>query len=108
MRALASFARWELAVDVATPASSASSVAVSAIPLISAMSMRARAGSPNSRANAARSRSSRISLPFLCDAPAALEIVDHHDQTMIVIAVLRDDVDAGFRHATSDLPQLSR
>jgi len=50
---VSSLARWALAVCAVMPASFASSLAVSALPLISAASMLARAGSPASAATGA-------------------------------------------------------
>src|ERR1051326_3805427 len=91
MRAPVSFARCELAVDGTTRASSASSVAVSAVPLISAVSMRARAGSAMSAATRAMSMS-----------------VDDENQLMIVIAVLHANVLSRVGHATREEADLAR
>src|ERR1041384_5955724 len=77
MRASVSLARCELAVDGTTRASRASSVAVNAVPLMSAVSMRARAGSATSAATRAMSMS-----------------VDDENQLAIVIAVLHANVPA--------------
>src|ERR1051326_8103492 len=90
MRAPVSFARCELAVDGTTRASSASSVAVNAVPPISAVSMRARAGSAMSAATRAMSIS-----------------VDDENQLMIVIAVLHANVLAFVGHAPCEEAELA-
>src|SRR4051812_29220968 len=115
-RARTSCGRWLDAVDGMTSASSASSVAVSARPSMSALSILARAGSPMAAAMALTSGRSligrsypRLALthPLLGNEPRALDIVDDEDELMIVVAVHDLDVDAGLRHATRDAAELA-
>ena len=46
--------------------------------------------------------------PRLRDGFSSFEIIDHQDQLMIVIAVKRLDVNAGFGHHSSNLSELAR
>src|SRR5215813_5197781 len=99
-------ARWLLAVEALTPASIASSVAVSAWPPINALNILARAGSPMAAAIAARSgspstRAARRRLltaaphPGSGDGAPARDVIHDEDQLMVMVAVHHLDIDTG-------------
>src|SRR5260370_7164855 len=120
--ACCNFSKWLLAVDGVTPASSASSVAVSGRPSIKAFSILPRAGSPIADATTVRSgrgvmvRSlsgsplvlTVLAHPCLGYSPTTAGIVHHKDQLMIMVAVGHFNVHSRFGHLASNLAKLTR
>src|SRR2546427_7105188 len=78
---------------------------------------RGRRGAPAARAACAPARRSTsrdrnpsrstLAHPRLRYRPSLLEIIDHEDQLMVMIAVLDFDIDAGLGHAPRDLAELA-